>query len=80
MDVEIRWQVEGVNGRIDLEKSIENLKELARQAASSSVPNPQVVTLTLTINARVGYAEDGNSAMLLSHAKLQHPEEWAYEI
>jgi len=44
------------------------------------VPNPQVVTLTLTINARVGYAEDGNSAMLLSLAKLQHPEEWAYEI
>jgi len=30
MNVEIRWQVEGVNGRIDLEKSIENLKELAR--------------------------------------------------
>ena len=69
MDVEIRWRVEGVDGRIDLEQSIANLKELARLSASSSVPHPQVVALTLTINARVGYAEDGKETGLLSLTK-----------
>ncbi len=78
MEVEIRWTIAGEDEPIDLEKSIEGLKQLARESAANSIPPPKVVTLILSISPNIGYLEDG-SGMVLSQARLQDPDQWAYK-
>jgi hypothetical protein len=77
MEVRIRLEVEGLPGdEIDLEKSIENLKQIARQYDNSS--NPQVVTLTLTLRGLVRYSDEGSPGTIIPPAAMHDPEQWAY--